>query len=159
MMQPQRSFWQFAVSLYGFAGVQPLLLSWQDDHGLEVTLLLWALWLDLQGKPRDTQLWQQGVSSSAGGRERVERWRRWRRRCPRWLTLLRRWLLRRELQQEQRVIDSLQRLTPGAEIRPEATEGLQLQNSEWLLRERGLQAGQPQLESLVQHWLSVQIRS
>ncbi len=154
MMQSPQSFWQFAVSLYGFDGVQPLLLRWQDEKGLEVTLLLWALWLDLQGLPWNEALWQQGLSGTTAGRRRIKRWRFCRRCCPRSLGWLRGWFLRVELDRERRVIDQLQQLTLSASVVPGDTGGadLHLHYTGRLLQTLELQDQQPRLEELLQYW-------
>ncbi|ESQ94600.1 TIGR02444 family protein [Asticcacaulis benevestitus] len=39
-------FWTWAVKAYGGEGVAAACLSLQDDHGQNVPLLLWAVWLD-----------------------------------------------------------------------------------------------------------------
>ncbi|MYM63703.1 DUF2390 domain-containing protein [Pseudomaricurvus sp. HS19] len=154
MMQSQQSFWQFAVSLYGFDGVQPLLLRWQDEYGLEVTLLLWALWLDVQGQPWDEELWRLGLSGTAVGRRRIKRWRGWRRCCPRSLVRIRDWLLAVELNRERGVIDQLQQLTSLAHLEPAAIDAseLWLQYTTRLLQTLGLQDQQSQLVALLQNW-------
>ncbi|MEZ5932357.1 MAG: TIGR02444 family protein [Alphaproteobacteria bacterium] len=42
---PQSAFWTFSVDVYQRPGIEAACLALQDRHGLNVNLLLWALWL------------------------------------------------------------------------------------------------------------------
>lgn len=42
---PSSAFWTFSTDLYERPGVEAACLALQDRHGLNVNLLLWALWL------------------------------------------------------------------------------------------------------------------
>ncbi|PUA28367.1 MAG: TIGR02444 family protein [Cellvibrio sp. 79] len=41
--------WDFSVHYYARPGVSPLCLRLQDEHGVNVNVLLWALWLGYRG--------------------------------------------------------------------------------------------------------------
>lgn len=42
---PDSAFWTFSVDLYDRPGVEAACIALQDRRGLDVNLLLWALWL------------------------------------------------------------------------------------------------------------------
>ena len=44
------SFWDWAVEAYGRPGVDGLCIEAQDQHGQSVPYLLWAAWLDAEGR-------------------------------------------------------------------------------------------------------------
>lgn len=108
------SLWEFSLSIYAQPEMEALCLYLQDHRGINVNLLLWALWLDGQLRSFDKRLWQQGVVSS----QRAELWlvrplRRMRRTLPKrkpWLGLrsaVKAW----ELQAEQRQLQALQSIS------------------------------------------------
>lgn len=39
-----QGFWDWSLSVYARPGVEKLLLSLQDSHGLDINMLLWSLW-------------------------------------------------------------------------------------------------------------------
>lgn len=41
-------FWQFSLAVYAKPEVQTLVLAMQDQHGVNVNMVLWAAWLDKQ---------------------------------------------------------------------------------------------------------------
>lgn len=41
------AFWRFSLAFYGRAGVAPALIALQDRDGLDVNVVLYALWLGL----------------------------------------------------------------------------------------------------------------
>jgi uncharacterized protein (TIGR02444 family) len=43
-------FWRFSLAIYRMDGVPPACLALQDGHGLDVNLMLFALWLASQGR-------------------------------------------------------------------------------------------------------------
>ncbi len=43
-------FWRFSLSLYRIAGVPPACIALQDRHGLDVNVMLFALWLASKGR-------------------------------------------------------------------------------------------------------------
>jgi uncharacterized protein (TIGR02444 family) len=45
------ALWPYALDVYGRAGVEPLLLTLQDQHGQCVPFLLWSLWMAASGRP------------------------------------------------------------------------------------------------------------
>lgn len=51
------SLTEFAIALYGAAGVEAECLAWQDSHQLSVPLLLCGAWLDARGIGCDAQGW------------------------------------------------------------------------------------------------------
>lgn len=46
------AFWRFSLDFYGREGVAAALLSLQDEAGLDVNLILFALWCGLSGRGR-----------------------------------------------------------------------------------------------------------
>lgn len=51
--------WDFSLHQYARPGVSRLCINLQDEHGVNVNLLLWALWLGYCGKTLDTRLLAQ----------------------------------------------------------------------------------------------------
>lgn len=49
---PGETFWRFSLAFYACPGVAPTLLALQDRDGLDVNLMLFALWLGLSGRGR-----------------------------------------------------------------------------------------------------------
>ncbi|MGQ3049347.1 MAG: TIGR02444 family protein [Niveispirillum sp.] len=49
MNSPSHDLWSFCLSLYAAPGVAEACLTAQDRHGADVNLLLWAVWLAVQG--------------------------------------------------------------------------------------------------------------
>jgi uncharacterized protein (TIGR02444 family) len=45
-------FWDFSLRFYALPGVAPALIGLQDRAGLDVNLILYALWLGLSGRGR-----------------------------------------------------------------------------------------------------------
>lgn len=62
------SLWDYAVEAYGREGVKDLCLQLQDDHGLDVPLLLWAAWVVQTGLGFDADLAEAGA-------DQAEAWR------------------------------------------------------------------------------------
>ena len=64
---PDSPFWRFSLDIYGRPGVAASCLALQDRHGVDVNLLLLAIWLGCQGRRLDP---------AAGGhlRRRARRW-------------------------------------------------------------------------------------
>ena len=56
------SLWDWAALAYARPGVQTACLALQDDHGQCVSFLLWALWLQDQGRAPT----RQGLARAAG---------------------------------------------------------------------------------------------
>lgn len=50
------SLWDFSLHYYARNGVSHLCLNLQDGYGINVNLLLWALWLGFRGKKLDAGL-------------------------------------------------------------------------------------------------------
>ncbi|NHN38763.1 TIGR02444 family protein [Pseudomaricurvus alcaniphilus] len=111
---PRRSLWPFNLALYQTPGMESLCIELQDRHGINVNVLLWALWLDQHGVPyrrdfydraqRTIHPWHSAV---------VVPLRRWRRRLPkgRFTLGLRRQVGKLELWAEKKELARLQRLT------------------------------------------------
>jgi uncharacterized protein (TIGR02444 family) len=54
---PAHPAWDFAVRLYGASSVAPGCLELQERHGVDVTMMLFCLWLGLErGEPIATRL-------------------------------------------------------------------------------------------------------
>ena len=47
---PEEAFWRFSLAVYGLPRVAPALLALQDRDGLDVNLMLFALWLGISGR-------------------------------------------------------------------------------------------------------------
>lgn len=63
--------WDFSLSLYRRAGVEPLCLQLQDRWRADVTLLLWLRWLEEEGVSVDEDRLTEALWTSAAWRERV----------------------------------------------------------------------------------------
>jgi uncharacterized protein (TIGR02444 family) len=48
------AFWAFSLALYGRPGFPEACLALQDEHGLDVNLVLWLLWVGASGRGRVT---------------------------------------------------------------------------------------------------------
>lgn len=46
----RQPFWRHSLQLYAAAGIAPACLALQDDHGIDVNLLLLCCWLGSQGR-------------------------------------------------------------------------------------------------------------
>lgn len=44
-----QDLWDFAVALYGYDGIETICLEWQDQYGVDVTMLLHACWVGEHG--------------------------------------------------------------------------------------------------------------
>ena len=49
-MERGSDFWRFSLSLYRMDGVPPACIALQDGHGLDVNIMLFALWLGSRGR-------------------------------------------------------------------------------------------------------------
>lgn len=47
---PEEAFWRFSLAFYELPGVAQALLALQDRDGLDVNLVLFALWLGISGR-------------------------------------------------------------------------------------------------------------
>jgi uncharacterized protein (TIGR02444 family) len=47
---PEGAFWRFSLAFYALPRVAPALLALQDRDGLDVNLILFALWLGISGR-------------------------------------------------------------------------------------------------------------
>jgi len=47
---PGEAFWRFSLAFYALPRVAPALLALQDRDGLDVNLMLFALWLGISGR-------------------------------------------------------------------------------------------------------------
>ncbi|MBB6520442.1 TIGR02444 family protein [Pseudoteredinibacter isoporae] len=54
-------FWQFSLGFYGEAGVADALLELQDQHGCQVNMLLWCLWLGKQQHRLSTEVLSEAL--------------------------------------------------------------------------------------------------
>jgi len=68
-MERGSDFWRFSLSLYRMDGVPAACLALQDKHGLDVNLMLFALWLATQGRALEAGD-MQAADAAVGG------WRR-----------------------------------------------------------------------------------
>lgn len=83
----EEAFWRFSLAFYGAPGVAGALLALQDCDGLDVNLMLFALWLGISGRGRldNDALAAAGRVAGAMGAEFVEPLRTLRRRLKRHL--------------------------------------------------------------------------
>ncbi len=56
--------WDWAVETYDRPGVKDALLALQDDHGVDVVLLLWRLWLADRGREPEFAALQTALALS-----------------------------------------------------------------------------------------------
>lgn len=49
-----RSLWAFSVDFYAQSGVSSRLIDWQDQHGIDVNVVLCLCWHTARGMPLDT---------------------------------------------------------------------------------------------------------
>ncbi len=68
---PKSAFWTFSLDLYGRPGVKEACLSLQDRRGLDVNIILWALWLGSSGKALDHVLLAEAETAIADFRREV----------------------------------------------------------------------------------------
>lgn len=68
---PESAFWTYSLDLYGRDGVEATCLSLQDRKGLDVNLLLWALWLGSLGIALDRRQAAEAEMAIAGFRADV----------------------------------------------------------------------------------------
>lgn len=110
-----KSLWQFAIDQYSKPGMEELCLELQDCHSIEVTILLWSLWLDASGVVFDETQWLQALQKTADLRRRVAHWRRLRRSIPKWqlIAAVRNWVKHRELSIERQVLELLETFAKG----------------------------------------------
>jgi uncharacterized protein (TIGR02444 family) len=111
--------WTFAVEAYGRPDAQAACLALQDDHGVNVSYLLWAAWGEAEGLPLDLTAgaslaltWEAGVSAPLRLARRALK--------PEWAQVqgaareaLRDEVKRLELSAERLLFDSLASLSPG----------------------------------------------
>lgn len=50
--RPRSAFWTFSITIYARPGVAPACLDLQARHGLDVNLLLYAIWIGISGRGR-----------------------------------------------------------------------------------------------------------
>lgn len=65
------SFPGFAEAVYAQDRAREICLQWQDSHGADVNLLLFACWFGLTRGEIPGELMEQAVSLSAGWQERI----------------------------------------------------------------------------------------
>lgn len=65
------AFWEFSLRTYGTAGVAPACLALQDDHGLDVNLLLYCCWTGQLGIRLDTAALERALAFSRPWAEHV----------------------------------------------------------------------------------------
>ncbi len=49
---PESDLWRFSLDFYALPGIAPALIALQDRDGLDVNLMLFALWLGISGRGR-----------------------------------------------------------------------------------------------------------
>ncbi|WP_375779394.1 TIGR02444 family protein [Bradyrhizobium sp. ma5] len=64
----EKSLQQFALDLYSQEGIAPLCLAWQDQHSIDVTVLLMAAWAGTRG-------YRLSPADIAASSDAVARWR------------------------------------------------------------------------------------
>jgi uncharacterized protein (TIGR02444 family) len=63
--------WDAALALYGAEGVRELVLQLQDEHGIDVPLLLALTWLDSRGVAVDDARYARLVAASSAWQREV----------------------------------------------------------------------------------------
>lgn len=91
MPEPSSSLYEFAVRRYALPGVAPLCLRLQDEHGLDVDVVLAVLWQASRGIAVDDDALTRMLTAAAPAQARVLQLRALRRavgsdrdRDPRW---------------------------------------------------------------------------
>jgi uncharacterized protein (TIGR02444 family) len=74
---PAHPAWDFAVRLYGAPGVAPACLELQERHGIDVTLMLFCLWLGTPVAARLPVLMQASKEWRASAVAPIRAARRW----------------------------------------------------------------------------------
>jgi len=95
LTSPRRSLWDFAVQTYSRTGVASCCLRLQDEHGLDVDVVLACLWLAVHGLPVDEARLGTMLEAAASAHPTVARIRKLRRALasehpadPEWATTL-----------------------------------------------------------------------
>lgn len=78
----ENPLWQYSLSVYSKAGVEPLLIQLQDEFSADVNLLLCGYWLESQQRVLDAKQWGSLIEVSA----------EWRTECVMPLRSVRRFL-------------------------------------------------------------------
>ncbi|MCX4246808.1 TIGR02444 family protein [Paraliomyxa miuraensis] len=76
---PRDALWRFAVRTYALPGVAPLCLRLQDEHGVDVDVVLGLLWLAERGVELDEASLTAMLDAAAPVHARVEQLRVLRR--------------------------------------------------------------------------------
>ena len=132
-------FWDHAVRLYAQPGVEALCLELQDEHGVDVLLLLLALWLTATGHVVDEPLGERLQAAANWWRGEVVAPLRRARRNLRQLAgpdregcitpeEVRRAVARVELDAERLAMEALEELAAGAALLPATPKDLFLIN-------------------------------
>ena len=61
-MSAREEFWTFSVRVYADVAVPPACLTLQNDHGLDVNMLLYCCWLGAHGARLDTDLLERALT-------------------------------------------------------------------------------------------------
>lgn len=61
-MSTREDFWAFSVRVYADADVPPACLTLQNDHGLDVNMLLYCCWLATHGAQLDTDVLERALT-------------------------------------------------------------------------------------------------
>ncbi|TQV82524.1 TIGR02444 family protein [Exilibacterium tricleocarpae] len=117
-------FWDFSLALYRRPGVESLCLALQDNHGVNVNLLLWSCWLETRTVTLDADLlaaaqrlvqdWDQRVVTPLRQARRAVRKGNWETPGPSLLAQCK----RLELEAEQVQQQWLYQLAVSGERRP-----------------------------------------
>ena len=68
---PNHPFWDYSLRLYAQPGVSNACLTLQDEHGLDVNLVLFCIWSGLAG-PGELDAEELGAAIVRGGRWQTE---------------------------------------------------------------------------------------
>lgn len=63
---PTESLWDFSLALYAQPGVADCCLHLQDEHGVNVNVLLWCVWLGARGYELDQAQLDEALDSIQG---------------------------------------------------------------------------------------------
>jgi uncharacterized protein (TIGR02444 family) len=67
---PTESLWDFSLALYAQPGVADCCLQLQDEHGVNVNVLLWCVWLGVRGYELDQAQLDEALDSIQGWHSR-----------------------------------------------------------------------------------------
>jgi len=114
---PQHPFWNYSLQLYAQPGVQDACLKLQDEHGLDVNLVLFCIWCGLDGP---------GQLTAAELNEAITRGGSWQAEVVERIRYIRRTLKQNTLGADQQLVDYFRPRVQALELDGEHVEQLTL---------------------------------